>query len=217
MNSTVGRRHSVVVAGLLFAACGDSDDDSHRIRFDHLEVGQHVTYAVASGEYHTSSGSSGEFSYFGATLVMEVSGHDDNGYRVSEVYTSGDEVVSGEYYLRTEQNKLHVLPGAGVAGSQLFYFRREYFLPLAEIAAPVLGSIGLPTTPTNSDYSEATIVGGELLGVPYPHLNAVVDKTLIPGDGPASMWIYSATHGVVRAVHCGVESMRCIAFDVQPE
>jgi hypothetical protein len=217
MNSSIDHRHSVVVLGLLFAACGNGDDNSHRVRFDHLEVGQHVTYAVATGAYDASSGSSGAFSYAGETVTMEIAGHDDNGYRVNEIYAIGDTVQSGEYYLRIEQNKLHALTLNNMQSSFLLVVRNEYTFPLEEISEPVHESLGMTGTPDHAEYAEAAIIDGELLGVSYQHLNAVTDRTLVPGDGPASMWIYSATHGVVRTVHCGVEAMRCTAFDLQPE
>lgn len=213
--------NDLFLGGLLLAACSQGTDEPglpDRIRLDHLEVGQHSKYARGLSDYRPLSGS---VSYTQDVMLVEIVDHDDTGYLVHEslVNPPPDQPPKFlEYYLRIEENKLHALPAPGPhSGSELFYFKNDYVLPLGKVTQPVLEVIGLQTTTPTDAYTEAAVIDTELLGETYPHLNAVVDSRDISVDGPVSTWLYSASQGIVRSTACGVETMRCAAWDLLSE
>lgn len=220
-------RRLLLLVCLITGACGGGDAKG-QIRFDHLEIGQHSSYAVLIGADYASRTSS-PFEYVSGVLVADVVDRDERGFRVREAFASPDEVDARvhdqldasavyEYYLSVQDGTLRVLPVAEQLQSRLFPTRDIASLPLREIADPVVQIFGWKTSqPYNEDYTEAAIIDGELLGVSYPHLNAVIDDTPMQTDGPGTTWLYSATVGVVRSTHYSWWTLTGTGFDLQPE
>lgn len=191
------------VASVLAIFAFGCADESNRIRFDQLAVGQVSRYAVYDGDdvrVFPEEASS-------RTLVVEVVDHDDVGFLVRETLVPGPDETDPpsdpvfEYHLRVAGDRLEVIdPGGSWYGGRLFMGVRPPSYPLYEVAANETELDGWVTPLSDCTCAEEGFVRDvEVHGRTYARLNVSADSSEVAGDGPVTTHLFSARDGVVRS------------------
>lgn len=197
--------------------------------FKALEVGQASHFVFFTGENYQDTS---EFSiqYHPDTLVMEIVGKDDFGFRVKECITSGskpnNELLFPDsvlyYYLKVENGYLkpHRTPDSP-SGTFLYsrlFLTREIPLPLAKITAEEIILSGWKTNPVYFGlYREGFCENSMVNNAAYPYLNIVIDNSDMATDGHGTTWIYAPTAGLVRFFAVSPWTNKGSGWDLIPE
>jgi hypothetical protein len=204
---------------------------TNAISFEAPAIGQSSRYLrfIGNGAFSEETGSE----YFRDTLVLEIAGKDDNGWRVREYYASGSISLTqpetpddslraanvNEYYLRVDADSIYFFPLdendlSAVQKLRLFWIKMV--LPTSTGNGSFKQN-GWELTPPNNDCPAAGKVKNyEHLGYQFGSLHAVKNSCMSPSDGPDYIYAYSMHAGLVRQARLNIWNGKAYGWDLIP-
>lgn len=209
---------------------GDETIVAGKISFQDPQVGQRSMYVSLVGDDYKQLNNH-HFEYLADTLIAEIMEKDTAGYLVREYLTSGSASLNGAsyvafadstiyYYLRFEQDEIHIKNLHPRLTSRLFFFNTsvDESLPMQDFTDLQVEFKGWKTNiPYSTNLYKAFVVDYRQFDAVYDRLNVMIDNRPMKNRGAGHTHVYSAKHGLIRSCQYSWYTSKGFGWDLLPQ